>query len=225
MTRISTEPGEYAMWTLDDVYPPAVIQQLSLEYGLDPDRLAEVLEEVVIDFDDKAHFYYRLPIWHEAKAKALEVLPQLEAAEKLWARAPDRIKATIAEETFGEYSSDRLVQDLTRMIGALREVAEVAPRSRGNQGRSRKKGGVDLTPFKDLVRMLNALWLDEKGKPLGHEVEYDHYREHAGVTEKYAVPKSHGIKFLHACLGRLDDRVTVESCRTLVRAVKKRARR
>jgi hypothetical protein len=228
MTRISTEPGAYAMLELDDVYPPAVIENLATTYGLDPDRLAEVLEEVVADFDDKAHFYYRLPIWYNANERILKIVTHLQDALQLWSGTSERTKATVGERTLDAYSSDQLVADLEKMVTVLTEASAVAKRRNGDGTSSTKKKETklklesvpDFRPIYGVCQMLYDLWLEEKGERMGHEVEYGHYREVGGQEIEVGKASSPGLRFLLACLQRLDDRITAENCRTRVRAIK-----
>jgi hypothetical protein len=220
MTSVSTERGEYAMWKLEDVFPKEVITNLASTYALNPEKLSDALAEVVADYDSDAPFFFRLPIWHEAKDKAQATLGHLEKAKQLWLRSQPRIKQTVAEMTFNEYSSEQLECDLERIISALKELTEITPKSRGNQGQSRKDKSLHLTAFKKPASHLNKLWVSEKGKPLGHEMESHHYRERGFKVETYNKLKSKGIEFLHACLQRLDDRITPEACRTLIKSVK-----
>lgn len=228
MTRISTEPGEYAMLELDDVYPPAVIDQLAKTYDLDPDRLAEVLEEVVADFDDKAHFYYRLPIWYSANERVSEIVAHLQDALQIWSGTFDRTKATISERTLDAYSSDQLVADLERMIAVLTEASAVAERNRGDGAASTTRKDTkrkiepipDFRPIYNACQLLYDLWYEEKGENMGCEVEYGHHRVVGGREIQVGKARSPGLRFMLACLERLDDRITAEHCRTRVRAIK-----
>jgi hypothetical protein len=102
-------------------------------------------------------------------------------------------------------------------------------RKRGERAASTKKKETklklecvpDFRPIYGVCQMLYDLWLEEKGERMGHEVEYGHYREVGGQEIEVGKASSPGLRFLLACLQRLDDRITAEHCRTRVRAIKK----
>jgi len=108
-----------------------------------------------------------------------------------------------------------MLAQIDGLIVVMEELAGTKGRERGNPGTARKSAGVDLQMFTGCVEDLNRFWQKEKGQPLGHEIEYDHFRERDGVVEVHAIAKSEGISFLHARLSRLDKRIgsTVEGAK------------
>jgi hypothetical protein len=221
VSSISPIPGEYTTLEREHFYAPDDIERIAKDYCLDLERFAQALDDVVASYDDAGHWHARYPLWLGAKEKAIPTLSKLKQIRRTWSRANQGIKQTIAA-SFENYSAEVMLAQIDNLIAVMQELAETKGRERGNPGTARKSAGVDLRIFVGCVEDLNHFWRKEKGQPLGHEVEYDHYRERDGKVETFAIPRSHGIKFLHACLSRLDDHITIESCRTLLRGVKRR---
>lgn len=218
MTRLNALPGQYNKLHREDIFPDQRIAELADKYHLDFARLKETLENVVLSYDYDGHWSVHFPQWLKASNLATESLEKLQELRALWADQESGVRQTIAA-TFDNYSAAIMITQIDNMIAVMTELGDCAGRRRGNPGDARTSVGINTLAFKNCVVELNQFWMSQKnGNPIEPKVQHDEVYDNQGnpTGKEVAVAKSDGLAFLHACLIRLDPRITVATCRSIL---------
>lgn len=221
MNRINVIPGEYNVIREDEIFPDKFVEKTARKFGFDKDQLKKVLGDTVFDFDDDGHFFSHLPFGEECRITAVETLKRVRDVRREWAFISDEAKHAIQDVE----SHAELMAHLDAVIAILQDASKFNwSRGRGNPGKGRKTADVDLRIFYGAIDRLYHYWKHVKKQPMGHEIEGPYYRKSDG-GRPHNRPKSLGIKFALKCLKKLDNRISVESCKTLIMKLKAREKK
>ena len=212
--------------TLDDTpmpYDEAFIRQWAGELKVDAKLLRQMLAEAFGEYLDLKIYCNRYEHWCQARDQFQSIHKALTRTKELWNRVPAGNR-----EAFDLFAMDRMCfadveAQLNDIHDVVDEMLEWGARSRGNQGRSRAIGDldVDLEPLQNFTTIMHDFWHENVDGPFGIRTNPDYEDEANKDPDVYvSVPESRGIKFLHACLEILEPGIDATTCQTLMRKIR-----
>ena len=212
--------------TLDDTpvpYDEAFIRHWEKELDVDAKLLEQTLAEAFCEYLDLKIYCNRYEHWCQARDQFQSIHKALTRTKELWKRVPAGNR-----EAFDLFAMDRMsFADVEAQINVIHDVVdemlEWGARPRGNQGRSRAIGDldVDLEPLLSFTAIIHDFWHQNVGIPFGIRTEENYETAPTEDPDAYVwAPKSRGIQFLHACLEMLEPGIDPATCQTLMRKIR-----
>ena len=212
--------------TLDDTQPPyddAFVQRWADELQIDANMLQTALEKAFGEYLSLKIYCHRYEHWYQAREQFKSIHKALTRSKELWKRVPAGNR-----EAFDLFAMDRMCfADVEAQLNDIHDVVDEllwwGERPRGNQGRSRATGDldVDLEPLQNFTTVMHDFWHENVDGPFGIRTE-DNYEAAPTDDPDASVwePKSRGIRFLHACLQKLEPGIDATTCQTLMRKMR-----
>jgi hypothetical protein len=165
---------------------------------------------------------------HASRLKSIHHLCSRALGE--WRRLPPETQKIVTEyRATYEENLQRFDPFLDGVLESLEEFIWISTRNAGNPGTARKhkrheiKPALDLRPFHAFADVMLAFW-KSRGLPFGHQTAADYSRPESHPVFGDLNPKSPAFVFFMKCAKRLDRKIRVESCETLIRKAKQRAK-
>jgi len=192
------------------------VRATAAEYFFEPEALRAALERAYEEYQGDITAY-RAPFI--AAIPHLErVLRAAERTRRIWRMLPEP-----ARDQFAEHMGDKAYVEsrLEDIVAELEDYKVHYGRGRGNPGRARSKKDINLRPFVEFTWVLREFWTWNCDRPFGHELEevYELGDPEDGDSHEYRA-MSRGIAFLHDCALQINPDITLNICRTLVRATR-----
>ena len=211
---------------LDDTpvpYNEAFIRHWAKELDVDAKLLEQTLAEAFREYFDLKIYCNRYERWCQARDQFQSIHKALTRTKELWKRVPAGNR-----EAFDLFARDRMsFADVEAQLNDIHDVVdemlEWGARPKGNQGRSRATGDldVDLEPLLSFTAIIHDFWHENNLGPFGIKIEGDYEKgREDDDNDNVSEPISLGIRVVHACLQKLEPGIDAATCQTLMRKMR-----